>query len=595
MKRLWFFCFIVLYLPLCQALAASSQAMGYEPKYPDTFSHFDYVNPNAPSGGKLVLSAFGSFDTLNPYTLKGIQAAGLSGLMFETLMVESMDEPFSQYGLLAEDVELADDNMSVTFQIREIARFNSGDPVTADDVKFSFDTLKSDKAHPQYRFYWTDIKQAVVLDPLTVRFEFNKVNPELHMIVGQIPIFSRKWVGDTAFDKLSLKEPITSGPYTINKYDLGKTISYQKRADYWAKDLNVRRGMYNFGEITFKYYRDFTVLLEAFKAGEFDFNAEFNSKRWARDYIGGNFKKGNIVKTEIDHQNNAGMQGFVFNLRKTLFQDKRVRQAISLALDFEWSNRKLFYNQYERCYSYFSNSELASSGLPEGQELALLEPFRQQLNPEVFSTPWTVPATSPPNSLRANLRKARKLLQEAGWKLQEGLLLNEQGEALRFEVILTQKGFERILAPFARNLKKLGIEVDYRTIDVALYKQRTDTFDFDVVVASFPQSQSPGNEQMTMFHSSSASKQGTRNLMGIQNPVVDALLEKVVYAKNRAQLVTAVHALDRVLLHEHYLVPHWYIGSHRIAYWDKFGVPRQLPLYYEAESWVLQTWWMKTL
>ncbi len=587
------FCLVALLVVQLPAMAASSQAMGYEPKYPDSFTHFEYVNPDAPKEGSLILSAFGSFDTLNPYTLKGIQAAGLSELMFETLMVSSLDEPFIQYGLLAEDVELAKDKLSVTFKIRAQARFNNGDPVTASDVKFSFDTLKSDKAHPQYRFYWVDIKEAQVIDEQTVRFVFNKVNPELHMIVGQIPIFSRKWVGDTSFDKLSLQQPISSGPYTIKNYDLGKTISYIRNPDYWARDLNVRRGMFNFSQVTFKYYRDFTVMLEAFKAGEFDFIHEYNSKKWARDYIGGQFENGSIVKAELEHKNNAGMQGFVFNLRKPIFQDKRVRKAISYALDFDWSNRKLFYNQYDRCYSYFSNSELASSGLPQGKELELLQAFKDELDPEVFTQEWKPATTKPPSSLRKNLRLARKLLTEAGWILKDGVLVNNKGEALKFDVMLSQKGFERILAPFARNLKKLGISVEYRTVDVALYKQRTDSFDFDMVVASFPQSQSPGNEQMNMFHSSSANKEGTRNLMGIENPVVDALLEKVVYAEDRDQLVTAVRALDRVLLHEYYLVPHWYIGHHRIAYWDKFGQPQKLPLYYDAESWMLSTWWQK--
>ncbi len=583
---------ILAYVPVVQA--APSQAMGYTPKYPASFTHFDYVNPQAPKGGNLILSAFGSFDTLNPFTLKGIGAAGLSDLMFESLMVSSLDEPFSQYGLLAEDVALADDGLSVTFRLRDIARFSNGDPVTAEDVKFSFDTLMSEQAHPQYRFLWADIKQAVVVDRLTIRFEFHKLNPELHMIAGQIPVFSREWLGDQSFDKLSREHPITSGPYLIEKYDLAKNITYTRNPDYWANDLNVRRGMYNFDEVTYKYYRDFTVLLEAFKAGEFEFNHEYNSKRWARDYNSSKFRNGKIIKTELPHQNNAGMQGFVFNLRKPLFQDQRVRRAISYALDFEWSNRKLFYNQYQRCYSYFSNSELASSSLPEGEELTLLEPFRDQLDSSIFDTEWKPPTTSPPSSLRLNLRKARALLEEAGWSLRDNVLVNEQGVVLKFDVMLSQKGFERILAPFARNLKKLGIEVEYRTVDVALYKRRLDSFDFDMVVASFAQSQSPGNEQFNLFHSSSADKEGSRNLMGISDPVVDALVDKLVYAADREELVTAAHALDRVLLHGYYLVPHWYIGSHRIAYWNRFGKPDILPLYYDAEDWMLRTWWKQT-
>ncbi len=575
-----------------QAIAAASQAMGYTPKYSEGFEHFEYVNPEAPKGGRLDLPAFGSFDSLNPYTLKGRSATGLGELMFETLMVSSLDEPFSQYGLLADEVTLAEDGLSVTYHINPAARFSDGSPVLAEDVKFSFDTLR-DKGHPQYRIYWGDITGAVVLDKRTVRFKFARVNPELHMIAGQIPVFSRQWVGDKAFDRMALAEPLTSGPYLIEKYELGKYITYKRNPDYWGKDLNVHRGMYNFDEVTFKYYRDFTVMLEAFKAGEFDFIHEYNSKKWARDYIGPKFRSGQIIKKELPHSNNVGMQGFVFNLRRPLFQDIRVRKALTLALDFEWSNRNLFYNQYERNDSYFSNSELAATGEPSEAELALLEPFRDQLPPELFEKPWEPPSTAAPGSLRENLRKAKALLQEAGWTYRDGALRNAKAEPFNFEIILAQKGFERIVAPFARNLSKLGIEVQYRTVDTALYQRRTDTYDFDMVVAGFDQSQSPGNELMAMFHSSSAHEEGTRNLIGIDNPVVDALVEKVIYAKDREALVTAVHALDRVLLYGEYLIPHWYIGNHRIAYWDRFDSPEILPLYYGPIDWMLATWWVK--
>ena len=580
-------------LPTSSVWAASSQAMGYTPKYADDFSHFDYVNPDAPRGGELVLSSVGSFDSFNPYILKGIAADGLSTLMFETLMASSMDEPFSQYGLLAEDVELADDKLSVTFRLREAARFNDGSPVLADDVKFSFDILVGEKGHPQYGYYYADIKQVVVVDNRTVRFEFVKRNPELHLLAGQIPIFSRNWVGDKAFDKIALEQPVSSGPYLIEKYDLGKNITYRRNPDYWGNQLNVRRGMFNFERVSYKYYRDFTVALEAFKAGEFDFNHEYNSKKWARDYGGTKFRDGTINKTLLNHSNNAGMQGFVFNLRRPLFQDKRVRRAISLALDFEWSNRQLFYNQYEQCYSYFSNSELASSGTPKDEELALLEPYREQLDPVVFTAEWRPASTQSPSSLRKNLREAKRLLEQAGWVFKDGALRNDKGDIFRFDVVLAQKGFERILAPFARNLSKLGISLDYRTVDSALYKRRLDDFDFDMVVGGFGQSQSPGNELMGMFHSSSAQQEGTRNLFGLNDPVIDALVEKVIYAENRSELVAATHALDRVLLHGEYLVPHWYIGTHRIAYWDRFEQPHTLPLYYDAENWVISTWWKK--
>jgi microcin C transport system substrate-binding protein len=574
--------------------ADSAQALGYMPKYPATFHHFDYINADAPKGGSITLPAFGSYDTLNPYTLKGIVAAGVGELLFETLMEQSLDEPFSQYGLLAGDVKLAADRLSVIYRIRDDARFHDGTPVTAEDVKFSFDTLKSKAAHPRYRFYWSDITAATVVDPMTIRFNFSRVNPELHMIAGTIPIFPRSWVGKEPFDKVALKTPMASGPYRIARYELGKYITFERNPDYWARALPVRRGMYNFDRITFKYYRDTSVALEAFKAGEFDFMAVYNSKEWARDYTGPKFDQGILLKKLFRHSNNAGMQGFVFNLRRKMFQDIRVRRAISLALDFEWSNRKLFYNQYERCDSYFSNSELAAHGIPEGAELALLEPFRKQLPQQLFTETWQPPSTNPPGSLRDNLRQAKKLLEEAGWRYQDGALRNAAGEPLRFEVMLTQqqKGFERIVAPFARNLAKLGIEVTYRNVDSALYQRRSDTFDFDMMVQSFPQSMSPGNELIDKFHSSTATQEGSNNVLGLKDPVVDALIDKVIYAKDRQQLVIASRALDRVLLWGEYLVPNWYIDTHRAAYKNRFGYPETTPLYYDVNGWMLATWWV---
>jgi microcin C transport system substrate-binding protein len=568
------------------ASAAPSAALGYTPHYPAGFQHFDYVDPNAPKGGQLTLSAFGNFDKLNPFTLKGIAAAGLGELVFEPLMEKSLDEPYSVYAHLAEDIQLAPDRLSVTFRLDPRARFSDGKPVTAEDVKFSFDTLMSKAAHPRYRFYWADIKRAVVINPRTVRFEFARVNPELHLIAAQMPVFARAWVGKSAFDQLATTPPIGSGPYVLDAVDYGKSVSYRRNPDYWGKDLGTRRGQYNFDRVIFKYYRDRTVLHEAFKAGEFDFVFENSSKKWARDYTGPQFDSGKIKRAELKHSNNAGMQGFVFNLRRPLFQDIRVRRAIALGLDFEWSNRKLFYNQYTRCYSYFSNSELASSGLPTGDELKLLEPYRRQLPASVFTKVWRPPTTSPPGSLRANLKEASALLAEAGWVMKDGVLRNAKGEPLRFEVLLYDAAFERIL-------ERLGVEMTYRKVDVALFQRRTDKFDYDMIVDSIGQSQSPGNELMGLWHSSSADREGSNNSIGLKDPVVDALIQKVVYAPDRKHLVTAVHALDRVLLHGEYLVPNWFIASHRVAYWDRFGIPKQLPLYYSPESWMLSAWWKK--
>jgi microcin C transport system substrate-binding protein len=588
-------------LLICAALpppagAAPAAALGYVPKYRPGFDHYDYVQADAPKGGELVLAARGSFDSLNPFVLKGSPAMGLTQLVFEPLMDQSLDEPYSVYAHLAEDIELAADRLSVTFRLDPRARFSNGKPVTADDVKFSFDTLKSKAAHPQFRIYWTDIQRAVVINPRTVRFDFAHVNPELHLVVAtQLPIFSRDWVAGQAFDKLAMERPIGSGPYVVDSLDLGKQIRYTRSPNYWAARHNTRRGMYNFDRITFKYYRDDVVMLEAFKAGEFEFNWEFNSKVWARDYVGPPFTDGRIKRAELHNQNDAGMQGFVFNLRRPLFQDVRVRRALSLAFDFDWSNRHLFYGQYTRCDSYFSNSELAAHGIPQGEELRLLELYRNRLPPTVFSEVWAPPDTRPPHSLRANLRQAKALLADAGWTVRDGRLRNAADQPFEFEVLLisAQKGFDRILAPYAHNLDRLGVHMTYRAVDSALYQRRTDQFDFDVMVASFGASQSPGNELLSRFHSSSAGQEGSDNIMGLKDPVVDALIEKVIYAPDRRRLITAVHALDRVLVHGDYLVPNWYIATHRVAYWDRFGIPATLPLYYNADSWMRMTWWKK--
>ncbi|MDP2829105.1 MAG: extracellular solute-binding protein [Sulfuricellaceae bacterium] len=589
--KILFACLLLMETQL--AASSTSIALGYQPKYLPSFSHFDYVNPDAPKRGSLILSAVGNFESLNPYLLKGIAAAGINDLVFETLMEQSQDEPFSQYGLLAEDVRLADDRLSVTYRLNPRAKFSDGTPVTARDVKFSFDHLKSEQAHPQFRFMWADIKQAVVLDKLTVRFDFSKINPELHLLTGQIPIFSHQWGGGKPFNKIATDKPIGSGPYRVEDTQFGKRVSYRRNPDYWASSLNVRRGTFNFETVSFIYYKDSTVQLEAFKAGEFDFVAVSNSKQWARDYKGPKFERGLIKKTTLKHRNNAGMQGFVFNTRRDIFKDKRVRRAIALAMDFEWSNRNLFYGQYQRCDSYFSNSELASTGLPKGDELALLTPFKKQLLPEIFTLTWQPPSTTPPSSLRQNLREARDLFAAAGWVYRDGALRNARGETFEFEFLLAEKGFERIVGPFARNLARLGVMVNYRTVDVALYQRRLDTFDFDMTVYSYGQSQSPGNEQMNMWHSSAAGREGSNNVIGIQDPVVDALVEKVVYAPDRRSLLAATHALDRVLLNGEYLIPNWYVANHRVAYWDKLGFPESLPLYYQAAEWVLRYGWSR--
>jgi microcin C transport system substrate-binding protein len=389
------------------------------------------------------------------------------------------------------------------------------------------------------------------------------------------------------------KLPIASGPYVVDSYQVGKNITYKKNPDYWAKNKNVRIGMYNFDSITFKYYKDFAVGLEGFKSGDFDFYHEYSSKSWARDYRGPQFDSGQIIRDELKHQNNEGTQGFIFNMRRPLFQDKRVRMALNLTYDFEWANRNLFYNQYRRAYSYFCNSPLAAPLLPDEAELRLLNPHKHQLDLSVFGPKPEPSNTDPPNSLRANLVKAKQLLEEAGWKLQDGVLKNAAGQTFEFEVMLSQKGFDRIMAPWSMNMGKLGIVVNYRNVDTSLYQRRIESFDFDMTIVRYPMSMSPGNELKDMFHSQIANVQGARNYIGIADPVVDKMIEHVIYAQNREQLVTAVHALDRVLWSGVYMVPNWYIDTHRVAYWDKFGYPETLPLYYTADDWVLRTWWLR--
>ena len=583
---------LILCLPL-NSLAVPAMGMGYAPKYPDNYKHFDYVNPDAPKQGHLIMMGLGTFDSLNPYLLKGISAGGLGSLVFESLLEKSLDEPFSEYGLIADDFYLADDELSVTFHLNPLAKFSDGSSITADDVKYSFDTLMSKAAHPQFRVYYADVKSATIIDDSTVRFDFKNKNRELHMIIGEIPIFSKKWAGDLAFDKSGDTKPIASGPYIVEKSDRGKSINYIKNPNYWAQDLPVRKGMFNYERVTYKYYKDSTIALEAFKAGEFDFFFENYSKRWARSHNGARYDSGEIIKTELTHQNNAGMQGFAFNTRRDKFKDVRVRRALSLAYDFEWANDKLFYNQYVRADSYFSNSELAAKGLPEGAELALLEKYRDQLPDEIFTKQWKPATTLAPSSLRGNLIQARDLLAEAGWTIQDGVLKDANGQIFKLDILLVQNGFDRIIAPYAHNLKKLGIETSYRKVDSSLYKRRMDTFEFDMVVNSFPSSVSPGNELMNMFHSSSAEIKGSRNMPAITSPVVDALVQEIIQAKGREQVVIASRALDRVLLYGEYIVPNWYINVHRVAYSNKFGIPDSQPLYYEPTTWLLKSWWIK--
>tara|TARA_B100000941_G_scaffold111463_1_gene78191 strand:+ start:9814 stop:11604 length:1791 start_codon:yes stop_codon:yes gene_type:complete len=567
-----------------------SISQGYQAKYSDNFRHFDYVDPNAKQGGTIRLSAFGTYESLNPFLLKSLAPAGINTLVFETLMVRSLDEPSSSYGHIASGYDLANDGLSVTYFIKENARFSNGEQITADDVKFSFQTLMSNVSHPQYRLYWADIKSTKVLNSKSIKFIFKRVNPELHMIIGDLPVFSEKWLNGKSFEDTILSQPIASGPYTIDSYEPGKFIKYKKNKNYWAATEPTRKGMFNFDYIIYKYYKDMTVGLEAFKAGEYDYIFENHSKRWARDYSGPNFSNGIISKTLLKHENNAGIQGFIFNTRKEIFQNKKVRKAITLAFDFEWSNKNLFYNQYQRCTSYFSNSELSANNSPTIDEINMAESLGIPSN-KIVNKDLTFMSRS--TNSRANLIKAKKIFDDLGWKVRENVLYNTNGTPVEFDFLLAQKGFERILAPFAKNLKKLGIQLNYRTIDVSLYQRRVDTFDFDMMVMSYPQSQSPGNELFAMFHSDSAERRGSYNVGGIVNSDVDKLVNKIVYSDNRQEMITASHLLDRILWNEFYLLPNWYINEHRVAFFDKFKMPDKLPKYYQPTDYVLKTWYFE--
>lgn len=576
-------------------LAAHAFSLYDTPKYPEGFRHFDYVNPDAPKGGELFLANPGratSFDKFNPYSLKGVAAAGVAPLMFETLTTTSGDEIATMYGLLAEDMQLASDRMSMTFRLNPKARFNNGDPVLAADVKHSFDTLIA-KGAPQFKMIYADVKQCVVLDDRTVRFDFKSLNHELPLIVGGVPVFSRKWGAATPFDKIQLEPPIASGPYLIDRYDVGRSISYKKNPAYWGTDVAARRGMYNFDRVLYRFYKDDVARLEAFKAGEFDVVVENAAKNWARSYNGPKFTSGEIIKRELTHSNGAGMQGFVMNLRRAQFSDIRVRRALALAMDFEWMNRQLFYNQYKRIYSFFTNSELGAAGLPTAEEMALLQPLRDKLDPAVFGPVPTPPSTSPPRSLRANLMEARALFREAGWEYRDGALRNAKGEPFAFEILDDQPSMSRLISVYVRNLQKLGIEVRQRTIDFALTQKRMDEFDFDMTTIRFPDVTSPGNELFDIFSSRAADEKGSSNAWGLKDPAVDRLVEALVAAKSRKELIAASRALDRVLLHKHIVVPHWYSATHRVAYRNRFGLPEKAPLYYQADPYVISSWWQQ--
>jgi microcin C transport system substrate-binding protein len=556
-------------------------------KYGPEFRHFQYVNPEAPKGGDIKLAAIGTFDTLNPFVLKGVPAAGLGGTV-DTLTVASEDEPFAQYGLVAESIEMPADRSWVAFTLRPQARFHDGSPITVEDVIWTFEALKT-KGHPFYRSYYAQVAKAEKAGERKVRFGFAPGdNRELPLIVGQLPVLSRAYWSKRDFEKTTLEPPLGNGAYRVESVEPGRSITYRRVKDYWAARLPVNLGRENFDSIRFDYYRDLTVAIEAFKGGEYDFRQENVAKNWATAYASPAVAHGLIKKEEIPNEVPTGMQAFVYNTRRPIFQDARVRRALAYAFDFEWTNKNLFYGAYTRTKSFFSNSELASSGLPGTEELKLLEPFRGKVQDEVFTREYQPPATDGSGNIRDGVREALRLLGEAGWTIKGQKLVNARGEPMQFEVLISDPTWERIALPFVKNLERLGVAARVRTVDAAQYEKRQDDFDFDMTVFVWSQSLSPGNEQRDFWGSEAAGTKGTRNLAGIKDPAVDRLIDLVITAPDRAGLVARTRALDRVLLWGHYVIPHWHIRAYRVVYWDKFSRPAVSPKYALG----FDTWWV---
>ncbi len=565
-------------------------AMHGEPKYSKDFENVEYINPNSIKGGSIVRSAIGTYDSFNPFILKGTSAAGIGGL-YETLTTGSSDEAFTEYGLLAETIEWPDDRSWVSFTLRNEAYWHDGKKITADDVVWTFNTLM-EKGHPFYKYYYGDVKEVIKEQQNKVRFNFTtNTNKELVLIVGQLPVLPKHYWENKNFEETSLEIPIGSGPYKIKSFDSGRSITYELDQNYWGfgASIPIKIGKDNFGTIRYDYYKDRGIEREAFKSGEIDFFSENSSKEWATAYDINAVNEGLIKKELISHENPQGMQGFAFNIRKDIFKDRRVRKALSYAFDFEWSNKNLFFDAYTRTDSFFENSELASSGLPSKKELNYLNPYFDVLPKEIFTEEYTNPVTDGSGYMRMQLQEASKLLEESGWELVDGKLLHSSAkEPFEFEILLRSPAFERIVFPFKDNLEKLGITAKVRTIDSAQYQKRMETFDFDMVVQTFGQSLSPGNEQRNFWGSDAADTDGSRNVVGIKNYAVDGLIESLINASDREELITITKALDRVLLWNYYVIPQWHISSYRVLYWDFFDQPKIKPKY----SLGFDTWWI---
>ncbi len=578
------------------APAASRRSHGLAlhgtPALPPGFPHWPWVNPDAPKGGEMVRWALGSFDSFNPFVLRGTPAAGLNalqnGMLWETLLQGSPDEASTAYCHLASEVEVAADHTWVAFEIRPEARWHDGKALLAEDVAWSFTTLMQ-QGRPLYRAYWGDVAEVKAESDRRVLFRLKHGNNhELPSVLGELPVLPKHWWAGRDFTRPSLDLPLGSGPYRVEKFEPGRSITWRRVADYWGGNLGTRRGTANFDSIRYEYFRDNTVALEAFKAGQVDLRQENIAKEWATGYDFPAVRQGLVKKEEIAHQNPAGMQSFTMNLRRPLFQDARVRQALGLVFDFEWLNANLFYGSYRRTQSYFQNSELASSGLPQGRELEILQQYRGRVPEAIFTTEYREPVTDGSGNNRDNLRRALALLKAAGWEVKERKLVNAQGQQFSFEILLGEPSLERLALPYVQWLTRIGAEARVRTVDPAQYQVRSDAYDFDMTVDVIGQSLSPGNEQREFFSCDKAREPGGRNTAGICDPVVDELIELVVNAPDRAELVQRTRALDRVLLSHHYVIPMYHLAAYRLAWWDKFGRPPRNPKYGLA----VDAWWL---
>ncbi len=554
---------------------AHAIAMHGTPKYQPGFRHFDYVNPAAPKGGTLRVAVQGTFDSFNPFIPKGNAGAGNP---YESLLASSADEPFTQYGLIAESIEVPRDRSWAIFTLRPQARWHDGKPITVDDVIWSLETLKT-RGQPFFRFYYGGVAGAEQIGPRQVKFTFSdRGNRELPLIVGQLPILPKHYWESRDFEKTTLEPPLGSGPYRVTDFEPGRYVVTERVTDYWGAKLPVNVGQNNFDRIRYDYYRDDTVIRQALKAGEIDFRLENQAKAWALDYDVPAVQRGWLIKEEIRHFSPTGMQAFVYNTRRELFSDRTVREALAYAFDFEWTNRNLFFGQYARTESYFSNSELAAAGLPEGRELNVLDRYRERVPIELFHRPYKAPSTDGSGWPRENLARAFALLEEAGWVVRDMKLVNEDtGAGFSFEILLVSPAFERIVLPFVRNLKRLGIDARVRLVDQSQYINRIRSFDFDMIVSGWGASESPGNEQRSYWTSAAASSPAASNYAGVNDPVVDELVELLINAPDRKSLVARARALDRVLLFGYYVIPQWHLRMQRVLYWDKFSRPEVTP------------------